>query len=279
MKKIFPLTLSVITICLLVNILRQRASQPVTDRNPISYISVNRTVIPEDPAHTDKVQHNADLVNDAIALIPQNANKAEQLLLQLERDPNTPMFSSTYFALAQCQEKLGKKQEALENYRKIVTKQHDHELMFMAAYALCALDNGQVEEAREVINKSIEISLENNTTGDVNHLPKRKLASNTSIDDIRAYAYLIQGSSLLLSRFAYLLDENASYFEHDLAVPQRYLEKSLKYSTDELPEAHLLLALCLSIKPSNPAEAQKHLAIASKYPEYMVYVKQVQKML
>jgi hypothetical protein len=246
--------------------------------------SVKGVLNPPSPAEEVRFRNKEKYLLKTISQIGQgkNLDQIEKIILQLKDDPDLVLtYGMTkisrfdhydYFALAQCQEKQGKKKLALDNYRMMYSKWiPKFEERGMGFYALCALDNGYFNEARVVTQECIDAMRENPIYGkEYEYITDVTVTSDTNV--IRAHIYL------LLSRV--ICNGNSTIGEKDDGgvKAQEYLKKAIELGRGTTPNAYLRMAQYM--RWSDPVQSRKYLEdLAKMYKKYPMHAEEARKRL
>jgi hypothetical protein len=192
----------------------------------------------------------------------------EKILLGFRGDPDAPLSRRNSFALAHCQEKLGKNKQALESYREMrngYAGSCDDEIG-MGYYALLALNNRQYSEAISVVQECINsMKLDPAYAKDYDLFTDVPMTSNTDV--IRAHVYLLLSNGITK---AYVFDAARK--------KQDYLKKSIELGRGTTPNAYLRMAQYTRF--SDPVQSRKYLEdIAKMYKKYPMHAEEARKRL
>jgi hypothetical protein len=214
-----------------------------------------------------------DRLQKELNLLNLNATQRDELLDHLNKKRKSHFGEFEYFALAQCQEKMGKKKQALESYRAMYSS-HGAERTrerYMGLYALCALDSGYFNEARIVTQECIDAMRKHMAYGkEYEYITDVTATSDTNV--IRAHVYL------LLSRGIAHGDNACGWTDNGGPKTQEYLKKAIELGRKTTPNAYLKMAEYT--RWSNPAESRKYLEeMAKQYKKYPIHAEEAKKRL
>jgi hypothetical protein len=237
------------------------------------------------PAQEAKFRKKENNLIKTIEQIGQgkNLDTIENTILRLKDDPDLVQTYGTtkiarfgeleYFALAQCQEKQGKKKQALESYRNMYNSHGADRTRerHMGLYALCALDNGYFNEARVVTQECIDAMRKHMAYGEeYKYITDVPVTSDTRV--VRAHIYL------LLSRGIAFETPACGWTEYGGPKTQEYLKKAIELGRGTTPNAYLRMAQYTRF--SDPVQSRKYLEeMAKMYKKYPMHAEEARKRL
>jgi hypothetical protein len=238
-----------------------------------------KNIMPADTVKESAIQQKWSAIVATQSQINQGKNleKVEKTLLGFKNDSNIPSPFSYYFALAQCQEKLGRKKlVVLENYRAMYKAKGrpNQPERYIGLYALCALDCGYVNEARVAVQECIDKMRGHPAYGsEYEYITDVPITSNSDI--IRAHVYL------LLSRGISFWDpvcDGNGWSDNGGLKTQEYLKKAIELGRNSTPHAYLKMAEYT--RWSNSAQSRKYLeSLLKLYKAFPLHAEKAKAML
>jgi hypothetical protein len=261
---------------------QQKIDKKTSDQETVKWSPTGRGtkyIMPVDPAKEAALRQRWSAIVATQSQINQGKNleKVEKTLLGFKSDSDLPSKFSYYFALAQCQEKLGRKKSVvLESYRamyKSSGRPSDYE-RHIGLYALCALDCSYTNEARLAVQECIDQMREHPAYGkEYEYITDVPVTSNADI--IRAHVYLLLSRGI--SHWDPVCDGN-NWPDNGGSKTQEYLKKAIALGRNSTPNAYLKMAEYT--RWSAPEECRKYLESAAKlYKAFPMHSEKAKEML
>jgi hypothetical protein len=235
------------------------------------YIAIQKIMPPDDPVVLAREQKQYLLLHSEPA-------KAEQQILELLKNPDTPRFSTDYFMLARCQESLGKHKEALNTYRLMFNNRYSSSTTFlnMGYYALCAIKNRKYADFVPAMEKATGKFYDSG--GGEKYI--QPVPSTSNVDIMKAYASYILSLGIPDDPMLELEKDRKKRYALQVEQETFYLQQAIDLGRGTVPGAYIQLAK-LQAK-FKPLEAQKTLdtfiqKYKKRYPEFAADAKEMRK--